>query len=201
MLADLARRFGLPTVATSGAHFAGPRRRRLALAMAAVRARTDIETIAGWMPGVGGAHLRSGDEMMRLLPAHPDAIATAADLADDCAFSLGLIAPQLPPFDVPAGHTESSWLRHLTMTRARRRYGTPAEHPAAYRQIEHELAIVETLTFPGYFLVVADIVDFCKRNDILCQGRGSAANSAVCYALGITNVDPVSYTHLRAHET
>ena len=192
VLAELAQRFGLPTVATSGAHFAGPRRRRLALAMAAVRARTDIETIAGWMPGVGGAHLRSGDEMTRLLPAHPDAIANAADLADECAFSLGLIAPQLPPFDVPDGHTESSWLRHLTMARARRRYGTPAEHPAAYRQIEHELAVIETLTFPGYFLVVADIVDFCRRNDILCQGRGSAANSAVCYALGITNVDPVA---------
>ncbi|MET9199768.1 error-prone DNA polymerase, partial [Gordonia sp. NPDC003585] len=180
------------TVATTGAHFAGPRRRKLAMAMAAARARTDIETIAGWMPGVAGAHLRSGDEMARLLPAHRDAIDNAVGLAADCAFELGLIAPELPPFDVPDGHTEISWLREMTMTRARRRYGTPTEHPQAYRQIEHELAIIETLTFPGYFLVVADIVDFCKDNDILCQGRGSAANSAVCYALGITNVDPVA---------
>ncbi|MBD0863862.1 error-prone DNA polymerase [Gordonia sp. zg691] len=192
VLAGLAVRAGVPTVATTGAHFAAPRRRRLAMAMAAVRARTDIETIAGWMPGVAGAHLRSGDEMARLLPAHLDAIDNAVGIAADCAFHLGLIAPQLPPFDVPDGYTEASWLRELTMTRARRRYGTPAEHPQAYRQIEHELAIIEALTFPGYFLVVADIVDFCKANDILCQGRGSAANSAVCYALGITNVDPVA---------
>ncbi|MDF3284890.1 error-prone DNA polymerase [Gordonia sp. N1V] len=192
VLSSLAGLFALPTVATTGAHFAGPPQRRLAMAMAAVRARTDIDTIAGWMPGVGGAHLRSGDEMARLLSAHPEAIDNAVHIAGDCAFELGLIAPQLPPFEVPDGHTEATWLRHLTMTRALRRYGTPAQHPQAYRQIEHELAIIETLTFPGYFLVVADIVDFCKSADILCQGRGSAANSAVCYALGITNVDPVA---------
>ncbi|MEE4022404.1 error-prone DNA polymerase [Gordonia sp. PKS22-38] len=192
VLAALAGDFGLATVATTGAHFAGPRRRRLATAVAAVRARTDIETIDGWLPGVGGAHLRSGDEMARLLSGHPEAIDNAVGLAADCAFRLGLIAPQLPPFDVPAGHTENSWLREKTMAGALRRYGPPGAHPQAYRQIEHELAIIETLTFPGYFLVVADIVDFCKANDILCQGRGSAANSAVCYALGITNVDPVA---------
>ena len=80
----------------------------------------------------------------------------------------------------------------MRLRRARRRYGTPAQHPAAYRQIDHELAVIASLDFPGYFLIVADIVDFCKDNDILCQGRGSAANSAVCYALGITNVDPVA---------
>jgi error-prone DNA polymerase len=192
VLAGLAGEFGLATVATTGAHFAGPRRRRLATAVAAVRARTDIETIDGWLPGVGGAHLRSGDEMARLLPGHPEAIDNAVGLATDCAFRLGLIAPQLPPFDVPDGHTENSWLREKAMAGALRRYGPPSAHPQAYRQIEHELAIIETLTFPGYFLVVADIVDFCKANDILCQGRGSAANSAVCYALGITNVDPVA---------
>ncbi|MYR06224.1 DNA polymerase III subunit alpha [Gordonia sp. SID5947] len=192
ILAGLAAELGLTTVATTGAHFAGPRRRRLATAVAAVRARTDIETIEGWLPGVGGAHLRSGDEMSRLLIGHPDAIDNTVGVAADCAFQLGLIAPQLPPFDVPDGHTEISWLREQTMDGALRRYGTPGTHPQAYRQIEHELAIIETLTFPGYFLVVADIVNFCRRNDILCQGRGSAANSAVCYALGITNVDPVA---------
>ncbi len=191
VLAGLAGEFGLPVVATTGAHFAGPSRRRLALAVAAVRARTDIATLAGWLPGVGGAHLRSGDEMARLMPAHLDAIDNAATLAGDCAFSLDLIAPKLPPFDVPDGHTEASWLRELVERGARSRYGTRAQRPDAYRQIEHELAIIETLTFPGYFLVVHDIVDFCKRNRILCQGRGSAANSAVCYALGITNVNPV----------
>lgn len=190
-LAALAAGAGLSTVATTGAHFSGPHRRRLAMAMAAVRARTDIETIAGWLPAVGGAHLRSGDEMARLLSAHPDAIANAVDLADDCSFELGLIAPQLPPFDVPKGHTESTWLRELTMAGAQDRYGTPTRNPQAYKQIEHELAIIESLNFPGYFLVVHDIVSFCRTNDILCQGRGSAANSAVCYALGVTAVDPV----------
>ncbi|WP_298440927.1 error-prone DNA polymerase [Gordonia sp. (in: high G+C Gram-positive bacteria)] len=192
VLAGLAAELALPTVATTGAHFPGPDRRRLAMAVAAVRARTDIATIAGWLPGVGGAHLRSGDEMARLLPAHRDAIDTAAQVAADCAFSLGLIAPNLPPFDVPDGHTEVSWLRELTERGARRRYGTREQRPDAYRQIDHELDIIETLTFPGYFLIVHDIVDFCRRSDILCQGRGSAANSAVCYSLGITNVDPVA---------
>ncbi|MCF8603819.1 error-prone DNA polymerase [Gordonia sp. HY442] len=191
ILADLATEMRLSTVATTGAHFAGPSNRKLATAVAAVRARTDITTIDGWLPGVGGAHLRSGDEMARLLPAHLDAIDNAVQLAADCAFSLGLIAPNLPPFDVPDGHIEASWLRHLTEKGAVRRYGTRTERPDAYRQLDHELAIIETLTFPGYFLVVHDIVSFCKNNDILCQGRGSSANSAVCFALGITNVDPV----------
>ncbi|MCF8611710.1 error-prone DNA polymerase [Gordonia sp. HY285] len=191
ILAALAAEMRLPTVATTGAHFAGPSNRKLATAVAAVRARTDITTIDGWLPGVGGAHLRSGDEMARLLPAHLDAIDNAVQLASDCTFSLGLIAPNLPPFDVPDGHTEATWLRHLTEEGALRRYGTRTERPDAYRQLDHELAIIETLTFPGYFLVVHDIVSFCKSHDILCQGRGSSANSAVCFALGITNVDPV----------
>ncbi|QKT09069.1 error-prone DNA polymerase [Gordonia sp. X0973] len=192
LLAALAAECGLPVVATTGAHFAGPQRRRLALTMAAIRARTDVETIDGWMPGVGGAHLRSGDEMARLVSAHPDALDNAVNLAADCAFKLDLIAPNLPPFAVDEGYTEITLLRELTMMGAARRYGAHPERDKAYRQIEHELAIIEKLDFPGYFLVVHDIVDFCREHDILCQGRGSAANSAVCFALGITPVDPVA---------
>ena len=116
----------------------------------------------------------------------------AADLGEQCAFELALIAPQLPPFDVPDGHTEDSWLRHLVMTGARNRYGPPERAPRAYEQIDHELKIIAQLQFPGYFLVVHDITRFCRENGILAQGRGSAANSAVCYALGVTNVDPVA---------
>jgi error-prone DNA polymerase len=190
-LAGLADRCGVPVVATTAAHFAAPDRSRLAMAMAAVRARQSLDEAAGWLAPTGGAHLRSGAEMTRLFAAHPSAVPTAAELGRECAFDLALIAPKLPPFDVPDGHTEDSWLRELTMAGARRRYGTPGERPDAYRQIEHELGIVAQLGFPGYFLVVHDIVSFCKRSDILCQGRGSAANSAVCYAIGITNVDPV----------
>ena len=116
----------------------------------------------------------------------------AAELGEQCAFGLALIAPQLPPFDVPDGHTEDSWLRALTMAGAADRYGPAGRRPKAYAQIEHELEVIAQLKFPGYFLVVHDITQFCRRNDILCQGRGSAANSAVCYALGVTAVDPVA---------
>ena len=190
-LAEIATRQQLPVIASTAAHFAGPPRRRLAMAMAAVRARQSLDEAAGWLAPTGGAHLRSGAEMARLFAQCPEAVAGAAALGLECAFDLRLIAPKLPPFDVPDGHTEASWLRELTMQGARRRYGPPSANPAAYAQIEHELDIIERLTFPGYFLVVHDIVSFCKDNDILCQGRGSAANSAVCYAIGITNVDPV----------
>ncbi|RZL83126.1 MAG: DNA polymerase III subunit alpha, partial [Rhodococcus sp. (in: high G+C Gram-positive bacteria)] len=190
-LAELAQQHGLPAIASTAAHFAGPPRRRLAMAMAAVRARQSLDDAAGHLAPAGGAHLRSGEEMAHLFAAYPDAVRGAAELGLECAFDLRLIAPQLPPFDVPDGRTEASWLRQLTMDGARRRYGVPADRPEAYRQIAHELDIITGLNFPGYFLVVHDIVSFCKNNDILCQGRGSAANSAVCYAIGITNVDPV----------
>ncbi len=191
-LAELAPRFGVSMVATTGAHFAEPSRGRLAAAMAAIRARQSLESAAGWLAPLGGAHLRSGEEMARLFDRHPDAVTAAADLGDQCAFELALIAPQLPPFDVPPGHTEDSWLRELTMTGAARRYGPRASAPAAYAQIDRELEVIAQLKFPGYFLVVHDITQFCRRHDILCQGRGSAANSAVCYALGVTAVDPVA---------
>ncbi|MEX3652205.1 MULTISPECIES: error-prone DNA polymerase [Mycolicibacterium] len=189
-LAGLARRFGLPLVATTGAHFAAPDRGRLAMAMAAIRARNSMDTAAGWLAPLGGSHLRSGEEMARLFGT--EIVSAAADLGEQCAFGLALIAPQLPPFDVPAGHTEDSWLRHLVMAGAAERYGPVCDAEKAYAQIEHELRIIEQLKFPGYFLVVHDITRFCRDNDILCQGRGSAANSAVCYALKVTNVDPIA---------
>lgn len=191
-LAELAGRFGVGVVATTGAHIATPRRARLAAAMAAIRARHSLDTAAGWLAPLGGAHLRSGDEMIRLFSQHPQAVRAAAALGEQCAFELALIAPQLPPFDVPPGHTEASWLRELTMAGAAQRYGPRAGAARAYAQIEHELAVIGQLNFPGYFLIVHDITQFCRRNNILCQGRGSAANSAVCYALGVTAVDPVA---------
>ena len=191
-LVELAPRFGVGVVATTGAHFAAPDRGRLAAAMAAIRARQSLDEAAGWLAPLGGAHLRSGEEMARLFAHRPDVVVAAADLAEQCAFELALIAPRLPPFDVPDGHTEDTWLRELTMAGAAGRYGPPAGAARAYAQIEHELAVISALNFPGYFLVVHDITQFCRRNNILCQGRGSAANSAVCYALGVTAVDPVA---------
>lgn len=190
-LAALAPRFGVGVVATTGAHFAHPSRRRLAMAMGAIRARQSLDSAAGWLAPLGGSHLRSGAEMARLFAQRPEVVTAAAELGEQCAFGLALIAPQLPPFDVPAGYTEDSWLRQLVMAGARDRYGLPEAAPRAYSQIEHELKVIAQLTFPGYFLVVHDIARFCRENNILCQGRGSAANSAVCYALGVTAVDPV----------
>ncbi|MEB3034008.1 error-prone DNA polymerase [[Mycobacterium] nativiensis] len=190
-LAGLAPRFGVGLVATTGAHFARPDRGRLAMALGAVRARQSLDSAAGRLAPLGGSHLRSGAEMARLFAAHPAAVPAAAELGEQCAFSLALIAPRLPPFAVPDGHTEDSWLRRLALAGAERRYGPPERASAAYTQIERELEVIAQLGFPGYFLVVHDITQFCRRSDILCQGRGSAANSAVCYALGITAVDPV----------
>jgi error-prone DNA polymerase len=191
-LAALAPRFGIGVIASTAAHFAQPSRGRLAMAMGAIRARNSMDEAQGWLAPLGGAHLRSGDEMARLFAHHPGVVAAAAELGEQCAFELRLIAPQLPPFDVPPGHTEASWLRELVKRGAADRYGPEAAAPKAYRQIEHELEVIEQLNFPGYFLVVHDITDFCRRSNILCQGRGSAANSVVCYALGVTNVDPIA---------
>lgn len=190
VLAALAPRFGVDVVATTGAHFAVPSRGRLAMAMAAIRARNSMDDAAGYLAPLGGAHLRSGEEMARLFGT--EIVTAAADLGEQCAFGLALIAPQLPPFGVPDGHTESSWLRQLVRDGAQERYGPPDRAPKAYAQIEHELAIIDKLDFPGYFLVVHDITRFCRERHILCQGRGSAANSAVCYALKVTNVDPIA---------
>ncbi|MCA2210342.1 error-prone DNA polymerase [Nocardia rosealba] len=195
-LVALADRLGLPVIATTGAHFAAPAQRRRAMALAAIRARSSLDEMAGWLAPTGGAHLRSGAEMARLFTAYPHAVTNAAALARECAFDLGLIAPKLPPFEVPPGYDENSWLREITYRGAAERYGSPERNPKAYKQIEHELAVIRQLEFPGYFLVVHDIVEFCKHNDILCQGRGSAANSAVCFAIGITNVDPVAHNLL-----
>ncbi|MCK0174461.1 error-prone DNA polymerase [Mycolicibacterium sp. F2034L] len=192
-LAALAPRFGLTVVATTAAHFAEPSRGRLAMAMGAIRARHSIDEAAGYLAPLGGSHLRSGQEMARLFAHCPEVVTAAAELGEQCAFGLALIAPKLPPYpDVPPGETEDSWLRHLVMAGARDRYGPPERAPQAYTQIEHELRVIEKLCFPGYFLVVHDITRFCKENNILSQGRGSAANSAVCYALGVTNVDPIA---------
>ncbi|MFC9892314.1 error-prone DNA polymerase [Nocardia sp. NPDC127579] len=191
-LLALAERCDVPVIATTGAHFAAPAHRRRAMALAAIRARASLDDIAGWLPPAGGAHLRSGAEMAQLFTACPQAVPNAVALARECAFDLRLIAPNLPPFQVPAGHDENSWLRELTRRGAAERYGPPERNPRAYRQLEHELAVITTMGYPGYFLVVHDIVTFCRDHDILCQGRGSAANSAVCYAIGITNVDPVA---------
>ncbi len=193
-LVTLALRADVELVATNNVHYATPARRPLATAIAAVRARRSLDDIDGWLPAAGGAHLRSGEEQEQWFARYPGVVERAAAHGRDCAFDLSLVAPALPPFPCPPGHDEMSWLRALTEQGAQRRYGSRrAERvPGAYAQIDHELALIEQLGFPGYFLVVWDLVDFCRRANIFCQGRGSAANSAVCFALGITNADAVA---------
>ena len=191
-LARLAVEAGVGLVATNNVHYATPDRRRLATAQAAVRARRSLDDLAGWLPAAGTAHLRSGDEQARRFARWPGAVERAAELGRACAFDLALVAPRLPPFPCPEGLDEMAYLRRLVTQGAHRRYGPREQNPRAWDQVDHELDVIETLGFPGYFLVVWDIVEFCTRSNILCQGRGSAANSAVCYALGITNADAVS---------
>ncbi|HEX6597195.1 MAG TPA: error-prone DNA polymerase, partial [Acidimicrobiales bacterium] len=168
-------------------------RHRLATALAAVRARRSLDDMAGWLPPAATAYLRSGDEQAGRFRRWPGVVERAAELGRACAFDLRLVAPRLPPFDCPDGLDEMGFLRRLVEEGGARRYGSRDDEraAAAWAQIDHELGVIERLGFPGYFLVVWDIVRFCREHDILCQGRGSAANSAVCFVLGITNVDAV----------
>ncbi len=193
-LVELAMRADVDIIATNNVHYAMPADRRLATAMAAVRARRSLNEMDGWLPGTSSAHLRSGDEQLRRFVRYPGVVERAAELGRDCAFDLSLVAPKLPPFPCPDGLTEMGFLRRLVEEAAVHRYGTRGNEfvPGAWKQLDRELDLIEHLGFPGYFLVVWDIVDFCRRSDIYCQGRGSAANSAVCYVLGITKADAVS---------
>ncbi len=192
----LAARTGLGVVASNNVHFAAPGPdARLAQALAAVRARRSLDEMVGWLPASGTAHIRDGAEMAARLARFPGVRERTVALGRECAFDFQVMAPRLPDWPVPEGHTEATWLRHLVAEGARLRYGPPGQEktPGAYAQIARELDVIESLGFPGYFLIVHDIVEFCRRKNILCQGRGSAANSAVCYALGITGVDAVRH--------
>ncbi|MGH3232491.1 MAG: error-prone DNA polymerase, partial [Streptosporangiaceae bacterium] len=195
LLARLAALADLGVVATGNVHFAAPAQARLGQALAAIRARRSLDDMDGWLPAAGTAYLRSGQEMAARLRRYPGVLDRTVALGRQCAFDFSVIAPRLPGFPVPSGHTEASWLRELVARQAPARYGPPGAErvPGAHAQIARELDVIERLEFPGYFLIVHDIVRFCEENDIFCQGRGSAANSAVCFAIGITNVDPVSH--------
>ena len=192
-LARLAVEWDVDAVATNNVHYATPAGFRLATTLAAVRARRPLAELEGWLPSAPAACLRSAGEQARRFARWPGVVERAAELGRACAFDLRLVAPRLPDFPVPAGMDEQGYLRQLVTEGALARYGPPGAErvPGAWKQIEHELAVIGQLGFAGYFLVVWDIARVCRRLDIYCQGRGSAANSAVCYALGVTNVDAV----------
>lgn len=193
-LVQIATSLGVELVATNNVHYATRKSAKLHQVLAAIRSNKSIDEIEGWLPSFPMAHLRSPGEQLKRFSRFPTLVKNAHDLGLECAFDLNLIAPNLPDFLVPQGYDEMSFLRELTFSMAPSRYG-PRDCPrveGAYAQLEYELDIIARLGFAGYFLIVWDIVEFCKANNIFCQGRGSAANSAVCYAIGITNVDPVS---------
>ena len=190
-LASLALRHGLPTVVTGVVHYATPEEADLAQAMAAVRARTSMELLSPWLPSSPSAYLRSGSEQLRRFPQHRDAVVRSAEIAREISFSLKKVKPGLPRTLCPEGHTTISYLRELIEKAIPRKY--PGATAEVRKRIERELDLIERKDFAGYFLIVHDIVAFARSRGILCQGRGSAANSAVCFLLDITAVDSIYY--------
>src|SRR5580700_3786944 len=193
VLAEAAVRHDVSLVATNNVHYATPDAFARANVLSALRARQSLEEMEGWLNASPLAHLRSDAEQRRRFARWPGVVDAAGELATALAFDLRLVAPNLPPFSTPAGMDEQSYLEAIVEEGAAKRYGA-REHErvvGAWHQIDHELGVIKTLGFAGYFLTVWDITEFCRRNDIYCQGRGSAANSAVCFSLGITNADAV----------
>jgi len=188
---ELARDLNAPLVATNGVCYSHPAQRELMDMFTCLRHHTTLARAGKLLEQNSEKFLKSTDEMIRLFADVPDAIENTYEIASRLEFTLDKLGYQFPHYPVPDGESESSFLRKRTEEGARRRYGTGERYEKARPQIERELALIEKLGFPGYFLIVWDIVRFCKEKGILIQGRGSAANSAVCYSLEITAVDPV----------
>ena len=192
---EVAGRLGLGVIATNQAHYADRADADLAEVLAAIGGRRSLEEADGFRPATDLRHLRSPREMTGRFARYPGAVERAAELGERLAFDLALVAPHLPDFPMP-GHfrDEMEYLRHLTWEGARSVYpggGDDGIEPEARRRLEHELGIIERLGFPGYFLVVWDLVNYARQRDIYCQIRGSGADSAVCRCLGLTRVDPI----------
>jgi error-prone DNA polymerase len=188
-LIDQARSLGLPLLATNGVTHATPERSRLQDVMTCLRHKTTLADAGRLLNYNSERFVKSSREMLARFRDLPEAIGNTTQLAARLQFTLEDLGYEFPRYPVPPGETEMSYLRRLTDAGARRRYQPYYEK--AQLQVERELAMIEKLKLPGYFLIVWDMVDFCRRSNILVQGRGSAANSAVCYSLGITAVDPV----------
>ncbi|UCD64260.1 MAG: error-prone DNA polymerase [Candidatus Zixiibacteriota bacterium] len=185
----LGRELHLDVVATNNVHYATVEGRKLQDVLTCIGNHTTLDEAGGLLYPNAERYLKSPGEMLRRFSNSPEAIENSAVIAGRCRFSFDNLQTSLPDFPVPDGETDASYLRKLTYDGARRRYGELTEK--VIRQLEHELAIIERLNLSGYFLIVWDIARFCKANGILCQGRGSAANSAVCFCLEITAVDPI----------
>jgi error-prone DNA polymerase len=188
-LAEFGERLGVPIVAVTDALYHAPERRPLQDIVTCIREKCTIREAGLRLEKHAERHLKSAEEMARLFASYPGAIARTVEIAEACSFSLRQLNYEYPEEPVPPGKTPQQYLEELTWRHARWRYG--AEIPEkAQSLLREELALIEKLEYAQYFLTVYDVVAFAKSKGILCQGRGSAANSAVCYCLGITAVDP-----------
>ncbi|WP_336985565.1 error-prone DNA polymerase [Altererythrobacter aquiaggeris] len=191
-LDTLARTSHLSILATNDVHYATPSRRPLQDVMTCIREKTTIAAAGYLLNPNAERHLKSPQEMQRLFARWPHAIAATRDVADACRFSLHELRYEYPELGVPDGMTSDEYLAQLTWAGAKDRY--PGGIPAAIRAtLGKELALIAKMEFSPYFLTIRDIVTYARGLDILCQGRGSAANSAVCYCLKITSVDPAQF--------
>jgi error-prone DNA polymerase len=188
-LRERAGRFGIPPVAANEVLYHTPARRRVQDVLTAIRYGLPVASCGQKLKPNAEYGLKPCYAFAQLFADDPAAVQRTLEIAERCNFSLDEIRYRYPSERLPSGMTSAEWLRELTFKGASRRYpnGIPGEIAA---QIEKELEIIEALDYPGYFLTMWEIVEFCRANQILCQGRGSAANSVVCYCLGITAVDP-----------
>ncbi len=191
---ELARNLKLPLLATQGAQYARPEKREILDVFTCIRHHHHLDTAGRLLSHNSERHIKPPQEMLRLFADLPEATANTLELSSRLGFTLNDLGYKFPAYPVDAGESMSSFLRARTLEGARKRYQRPGQSELwqrARRQIERELMLIERLELEGYFLIVWDIVRYCRDHDILVQGRGSAANSAVCYSLGITAVDPI----------
>jgi error-prone DNA polymerase len=190
---EIARSLHLPLLATNGVRYATPEARELCDVFTAIQNHCTVNTAGRLLALNSECHVKSPEEMKALFADVADAIANTVELSSRLEFTLEDLGYEFPKYPVPEGESMMSFLRERAREGFQSRYGhAPAElKERARNQIERELALIEKLKLPGYFLIVWDLVRFCGQQNILVQGRGSAANSAVCYSLGITAVDPI----------
>lgn len=191
---EIAQRLKLPLLATNGVCHATPKERDVTDVFTCIRNHRRLENAGRLLARNSERYLKPAQTMIKLFADLPEAIANTVELSSRLEFTLEDLGYEFPKYPVPAGETMMSFLRKRTEEGARLRYAGQdgaSSYERARQQIERELVLIEKLKLEGYFLIVWDVVQFCRQQGILIQGRGSAANSAVCYSLGITAVDPV----------
>ena len=189
ILAELSSTSGLPLVATNGVCYAEPGDRMVHDVFTCLREKKRLDTAGELLSRNAQGFVKPAKEMAYLFRDHPDAVVNTLRIAERCEFSLENLGYEFPRFPVPKGESMDSFLEKIVWFGAEQRYRSLS--PAVRQQLRRELNVIMKLGFSGYFLIVWDLVNYCREHGIMAQGRGSAANSAVCYSLGITPVDPV----------